>query len=156
MHTFTRENQMLVDRKCLSHPSIDLMCTDASAYAWRAQTFWLRRDPLLVFLLPCISFFQIQGPWEQKSLTQFLMFIASCPVVATTYHVCSHLRAFAFTVLFLKPYSDRYFQCPLLTLFTHLPIMEVFLDTHYVNTCPITLLYCSSESLSLPKMMLFN
>lgn len=30
---------MLVDGKCMSHPSIDLMCTDASAYAERAQTF---------------------------------------------------------------------------------------------------------------------
>lgn len=51
MHTFTRENQMLVDGKCMCHPSIDLMCTDALAYAWRAQACWWGRDPLLVILV---------------------------------------------------------------------------------------------------------
>lgn len=95
-------------------------------------------------------------PMGADSPTQFLMFNASCPVVAATRHVCSHLQAFAFTVLFLEPYSDRYFQCALLSLFTHFPIMEVFLDTHCVNTCPIIPLHCSSKSLSLLKMMLFN
>lgn len=145
---------MLVDGKCESpqHWPAVRWCI---SLCMESSDIWTRERspsclPYTLYLL--LSVTRARGT---AFPTQFLVFIASCPVVAATCDVCIHLRAFALNCPVSETLFCQIFSVSFLTLFTHLPIMDLFIDTYYVNACPITLLYCSSESLSLP-IMLFN